>query len=719
MTSSVSPAASAVLAVLVVIVATVLAWVAIGRVVAAMWLLPAWAAQLAGSPRRSRALVRCLARTCPRRLRPALWLCEANAFLWEGDFAKAIAVLDTKVRPSNDGALEAGERTEQLLGVVPTLVELEALLFDGRAEQARRLFDAHAAAVRAAREGRPDLFAIEGFLAFHEGRLDAASIHLERALASSTAGDPITSGALFFLAAIAFRRADHPEARRLLGRTIREGGQRFTTAWAESEFAEHYPDLPVPSRAPVVRTGPERPLLDLVRDLRAGLAVAAFRANAFGRRPFTQTRIHRLVVFNLALAAGLHGVGYESGSQVFAIGVLATLAPVLLLLPGAEVGLVRSDRSGRLAVIGALYASLPVFLVLWFAVAWFAPAAPSTYVGEGILGLWALAIYVSRCWPVVAERGRVIATALGLVLTWLVPMHIGATATVFVPADHLPEEAVQTRGEELDDNERDNEVAFDQARRLAEAEAKLLPERPNLTDLYFVGGAGWAAQDVFVRELRSARTLLDEDFGTEGRSILLANARTDRRLPALANVTLGHALRTVGRIMNPDEDVLFLFLTSHGSSEGLAFDFGERGGFRREILRPADLRAMLDVAGIRWRVLVISGCESGTFIAPLRDEQTLAFTAASDDRPSYGCADGSAFTDFGRALFAEELPRNRSLLTAFPNVAKTIGAREADERRLASRPQLSQGARVAEKLAELEKQLASAPVRASVPPPQR
>ncbi|MDF2692349.1 MAG: putative rane protein [Labilithrix sp.] len=263
------------------------------------------------------------------------------------------------------------------------------------------------------------------------------------------------------------------------------------------------------------------------------------------------------------------------------------------------------------------------------------------------------------------------------------------------------EEAAEAEVATSEENEHRNELAFRQFERLHEAESALAPERPGIADLYFIGGAGWADQDVFLREARTARDLFDRQFGTQGRSLLLANNASARDLPPVTNVTLRHAMKKVGALMNHEEDVLFLFITSHGSAHGIALDYGRGGGFRHEVLKPVDLRSMLDEAGIKWRVLVISGCESGVFIAPLKNEQTLVVTASAADRPSYGCAQGNAFTESGRPLFDEELPRNPSFITAFENVAATIAQREAKDGLLASRPQVARGSQIAAKLREI------------------
>ncbi len=204
-------------------------------------------------------------------------------------------------------------------------------------------------------------------------------------------------------------------------------------------------------------------------------------------------------------------------------------------------------------------------------------------------------------------------------------MHFVADADVFLLApDSFTIESYQAERRAHDS------LVFAEADRVHAAEAQLMPGTPGMTDLYFVGAAGWASQDVFGRELTAARDLFDDRFGTRGRSIVLANdASTRDSRPLAGTITLRHALNAVGERMNREEDVLFLFVTSHGSQEGIALSFPHGAPFDRQTLSPQELRSMLVEAGIKWRVLVISGCESGVFIGPLQDDFTLIATAAA------------------------------------------------------------------------------------------
>jgi hypothetical protein len=95
-----------------------------------------------------------------------------------------------------------------------------------------------------------------------------------------------------------------------------------------------------------------------------------------------------------------------------------------------------------------------------------------------------------------------------------------------------------------------------------------LPERAGQTDLYFLGLAGYADEDVFMNEVMLVKELFDEQFDTRERSLLLINNdETVEDLPLANAHNFELAVMALAETMNPAEDILFLILTSHGSEE--------------------------------------------------------------------------------------------------------------------------------------------------------
>ena len=216
-----------------------------------------------------------------------------------------------------------------------------------------------------------------------------------------------------------------------------------------------------------------------------------------------------------------------------------------------------------------------------------------------------------------------------------------------VPADTLAETAL-----------------FNQRRVLDEALDAIQPGRPGVIDMYVLAVGGDGSLEVFRREAEYVRNEFDQRFGTKGRSIALVNSRrTAATAPMATKLSITAALKTISVKMNRDEDILFLFLTSHGSREHeLSL---QQTSMKLSNLPARELGHLLKESGIRWKVVVVSACYSGGFIEPLRDDGTLIITAARYDRSSFGCADENEFTYFGRAFFKEALPASRSFQDAF------------------------------------------------------
>ncbi|MCB1865633.1 MAG: hypothetical protein KDG50_09390 [Chromatiales bacterium] len=213
--------------------------------------------------------------------------------------------------------------------------------------------------------------------------------------------------------------------------------------------------------------------------------------------------------------------------------------------------------------------------------------------------------------------------------------------------------------------------------------------RPGVVDLYFVGFGGDSTQDVFAREVRYAQTLFDREYDTTGRSVILTSEPKLERAPPIASASnLAATIRMLGERMNRDEDVLFLYLTSHGTKQRLSVHYPP---LPLNDVRADDLKRWLDEAGIRWRVLVVSACYSGSFIDRLATDSSLVLTASAADRTSFGCENGADFTWFGRALLADALGNGTGMIESFRAAMDAVGARERRAGEQASMPQLHVG----------------------------
>jgi hypothetical protein len=236
--------------------------------------------------------------------------------------------------------------------------------------------------------------------------------------------------------------------------------------------------------------------------------------------------------------------------------------------------------------------------------------------------------------------------------------------------------------------------------------AAVQPGRPGVVDLYFIGMAGYGGQNVFMKEVNAVSELFQQRFGAAGKTIRLINNRKDPGATPLASVTsLRAALKRVAAAMNKDEDMLFLFLTSHGSQDHrFSLDLWP---IRFHDLDPPKLRALLDESGIKNRVVVVSACYSGGFVESLKSEDTLVITASAPDKNSFGCSNDADWTYFGKAYFDQALRQTFSFTDAFKIANSAIAAREAKEDFTPSDPRIALGAALKPKLLQLEKQLAA------------
>ena len=201
--------------------------------------------------------------------------------------------------------------------------------------------------------------------------------------------------------------------------------------------------------------------------------------------------------------------------------------------------------------------------------------------------------------------------------------------------------------------------------------------------------------------------MLADRFDAHRRVLHMVNhVSTVASHPWATTVNLQRGIEALAQRMDKERDVLVIYLTSHGGGDfKLA---SSHWPLSTEPLTPQQLRTALDEAGIVNRVLIISACYSGGWVAPLANDTTLVMTAADATHTSYGCGTKSELTFFGRALFDEQLRKTHSFEQAFAQAVPVIQAREvqAGKDDGFSNPQISVGPSVAPVLQRLEQRLA-------------
>jgi hypothetical protein len=232
-----------------------------------------------------------------------------------------------------------------------------------------------------------------------------------------------------------------------------------------------------------------------------------------------------------------------------------------------------------------------------------------------------------------------------------------------------------------------------------EAIARLAPQTRGETDVYAIGIAGWAEQDVFIKELEGALAAVGKVLPVRDRTLRLVNhVDTVEKTPVALRANFAAAVRAVARKMDRDEDVLLLFMTSHGSPDGVALQLP---GLFSADLAPEDVAAVLDREGIKNRIVVVSACYSGVFVKPLANDNTIVVTAADEKSSSFGCSNEREWTYFGDAFFGRNLRPDVSIEEAFLNAKVTIGQWEAADGLTPSNPQGHFGPALMAKLARV------------------
>lgn len=236
---------------------------------------------------------------------------------------------------------------------------------------------------------------------------------------------------------------------------------------------------------------------------------------------------------------------------------------------------------------------------------------------------------------------------------------------------------------------------------LAVALDKLAPQRPGVRDVYVLSAGLWS-DPVFANEATKAGDILRKRYKADGRTVILANSEPSAPLqvPAATPANITAALGRIAQKMDPKEDVLLVFLTSHGDKSGVAVFENNR---LRANLSPLALRAVLDDTGAKNRIVIISACHGGVFVPALQSPTTIVATAASSEKTSFGCQPENEWTYFGDALFNQSMSRGRGLLQAFAEAKAYVSMWETRDRLTPSEPQLAVGAEAAAVLAQIEK----------------
>ncbi|GFO67034.1 hypothetical protein GMLC_06130 [Geomonas limicola] len=448
------------------------------------------------------------------------------------------------------------------------------------------------------------------------------------------------------------------------------------------------------------------PLRNLLCNLKAGLRISLLLRVTPGQLCVTPGALALLAVLDFLCNLGVSYllVGRSGSFAASAVPGFFFHLPLVLFAGYLAARLLSRPVLGCGLAVALVSLSIPIELghallerlALFRWLEWLQPYldAPHYYRFYGWWGLCGLLFLLRVPGTPVARR---VQSALLLVLVALVPLWFFSRADLWVSAGQ--------GGSESGELQLNESVLAAQGRLLDSQLASLLPGERGRSHFYFVGFAGDATQDVFLKEVLAAQQVFDRRFRTFGRSLVLANnPQSASTLPFASASNLEKALVRLGQVMNRDSDVLVLFLTSHGSRDhelevsNPPLDLDQ--------VTPEMVRKMLAKSGIRWKVLVVSACFSGGFIDPLKGEDTLIITAADARSESFGCGFGEKFTWFGEAFLDRGLKSSFSFSDAFVKARAIIRKWEEEQGETPSNPQIWVGREIGRKLRQMEPELA-------------
>jgi hypothetical protein len=235
------------------------------------------------------------------------------------------------------------------------------------------------------------------------------------------------------------------------------------------------------------------------------------------------------------------------------------------------------------------------------------------------------------------------------------------------------------------------QVLYTQPERMRAALSHLAPRTPGKSNLYLIAFAGDGEEDVFRNEVEYVDKLFSERFAAKGHVLaLINNPATLNKYPIASLSNLELAVDGLTKKMNLEQDVLMVFITTHGSRNHELYV--SLDPLPLDQIVPDDLEDLFSDSPIKHRVFVISACYSGGFIDALKNPDTMVITASRSDRASFGCGTQSAITDFGRAFFVDGLNHTASFADAFVEASKEVDGWETRDHQPHSFPQIASAA---------------------------
>ena len=408
----------------------------------------------------------------------------------------------------------------------------------------------------------------------------------------------------------------------------------------------------------------------LFANVAAGARMAVFARVERGSFVIDAAQLVLLLVFSAVVDGAIDFASQPVGATFDVAAVGAELASFAALVAvAALLAWAFADDALALALPIVVLASLPLVQVANLAPEFIARvesappwAAEATYY---LVFAWFVAVLTRAAFTAMQPPVRRAWRAVAATMLLLVP--------VFVPDGVLPHATWFSSDEAdaaVDAGNAASEPVLSLQRALQEEALDALNEHtPGDVDLYFVGFAPDGNGATWRPRIEQARKVMDGHWGTSGRSIAYVNDVATLTESPMATVThLREALDAIASTIDPDEDVLMLYVAARSNADGSVRVWMPPLGLVQ--LTGPGLAHLLREAGVRWRIVVLSTCSPKPFVDALADAETVVVAAPAD-----GCARGAAPTALGDALFGESLAGATSVQGAIEGATRLLEQR--------------------------------------------
>jgi hypothetical protein len=342
------------------------------------------------------------------------------------------------------------------------------------------------------------------------------------------------------------------------------------------------PPISVPSAPIEAHPSAAQPHLSWLQWLRVGMRLSLFMPVKWA--PHSSMRAWQFVCFlllSIALDIGLSRLTVPGAAAFYAAAlplqwssfVISAALIWLVVEHGSEQHAMPSAHPQNMAkvgtILGLLLCSSFIYVIVAYGVgilvmhtprgAWTATMAWLGWASYWLIVIWALLVSL-RIYHLMGLRVRpAVALALGVSALSLIMQTFQAWQLWYPDTT----ESVSSRPAPM----QLSQALFESQTQLLKTQlSQIQAQQPAQHDVYAVIYAPFAPEDVFLKESSMVQRVLQERFKNEGRIISLVNNPQTTQTHAWATPeNLQRSIQALAAKMNSEEDVLLVYLTSHGA----------------------------------------------------------------------------------------------------------------------------------------------------------